>query len=171
MPEEKNTGQLIKIVIGFALLLAAVGLAISTYKKMNPPLKPEPPQSSLMLRKQKQEIHDGFRMGLETLNLTEEQEKQFKEWQAWSPKGKSREEKREHQKQLAEILDEEQLERYRQLVRIRRDENRELNSERREKMERLLGEKDLKKHRENVQKIHEQRKQRIEEQKQYGETD
>ena len=103
MPEGKNTGRVIKIVIALGLFIAAVGFAISTYRRMNPTLEPEPPESSRMMKARKQEIQDGFRMGLETLNLTEEQEEQLKEWQAWSSKGKTKKEKRRHQQQTVRL--------------------------------------------------------------------
>lgn len=123
-----------KIVIAVLLLVAAVYLGISKTRDLRtlPPSPPPPVHTETQKKVQAEQnyrdmLQETFLDGLEP-----EKRAKMQEWIAWSPRGKSRQERREHRKALADILDKDERKAYFDIQREYGEAVRSIHEERRE---------------------------------------
>ena len=158
----------IKIIVGILCFITAVILAVQQYSTFHPPLEFEMPESTQDARYRQQLIEQEFIRGIELLGLTKKQREQLDKWLQWKPQGKSAEEKRAHEKELQTFLDEEQVKRFRELRIERNNLRKTLKEERDKHLREMLGAADYERNKADMQRVAEQRRQRLEQQRATG---
>jgi hypothetical protein len=162
----------IKKIIAGVLFCSAVVFAFVQFSSPRPGSTPTPPESTKWLRYQNQRINEDFQADLDKLGLTSDQREQLVKWQQQMRNTKDPEKRKNLNRKIKDILHDDQLKRYRELVKERNDKRKALNQQRQLRLKRMVGgERELEKHKEDMKKVREQRQQRIEEQKNQQEQD
>lgn len=159
-----------KGIIAIVLFGTAALFGLYQYERMHPPLTYTPPKSEQMEREKLKGIKEEFNKGFEKLGLTEEQKEKLRNWEKWSGKGKTQEERKTHKEELKKILNDEQINYLKKLQSIQKDKMQEVRKEQKERLIKMIGEEEYKKFREDMKKSQQNRANRKKEQTKSSDT-
>lgn len=159
-----------KKLLAIVLFCAAVAIGAFGIARTRPPAPSPPPVASQIERSVQERLKADFQAKVKGLGLTADQEKRLEAWSRFRAEGKTAEERRAHNRELRNILTPEQFTAYQALQKERRAGEAALREAREARLRRMIGERDYEKHKSDMQKVREQRKQRLETRRAAGAT-
>ena len=157
-----------------AILLPFVALifVLANIERVDNDLEPEPPKATEWHRRAMQSVTEQHKDNIEAFLQTLDNREEFEQWMAKDASKMTKEEKREHWRQMRQLLTDEQFQQWRDIHQETRNTRKDLQQHNRQRyIEMVGGEKEWEKHREDMKKVREQRQQNLEAQKQQSQQE
>ncbi len=141
-----------KIILAVILLITGLVVGYGKYRKIKPPLQYEPPKSQIEMEQKSKTLKIAHEFQMKSLNLTEEQQKNLTNWEKWNAKNKTKEEKKAHNEELAKILSEDQINKYKEINKQKKANEKIIKDEKQARLKQMLGDAEYQKFIENQKK-------------------